>query len=173
MSKLEINSPEALRAEGGYIHPFIDSNGLSIQFFVIKIDNAGRMWRSRLVGAHRHWGHFFPKLLLPFQNWSSHPPTFSSVKFPNRPLVMPMTNFNHAARRTRHAESKPQKAYTRAKYIRKRMGKVGSHPTHRCLYRNQSVARMRNAYGQVAYLKTPVIATGWAYALCIRMTGLS
>ena len=84
-----------------------------------------------------------------------------------------MTTPDLAARRPGQAGGKPQKAKNRAKNIRKKMGKGGSHPTHTCFNRNQSVARMRSAYGQVAYLKTPVIATGWAYALRIRMTGLS
>ena len=84
-----------------------------------------------------------------------------------------MTMPDLALRRPGQAGEKPQKANTRAKNIRKRMGKGGSHPTHRCLYRNQSFKRMHSAYGQVAYLKMPVIATGWAYALRIRMTGLS
>jgi len=84
-----------------------------------------------------------------------------------------MTTPDLALRRPGQAGGKPQKAYTRAKNIRKRMGKGGSHPTHRCLYRNQSVMRMRSAYGQVAYLTFPTVATGWAYALRIRMTGLS
>ena len=84
-----------------------------------------------------------------------------------------MRKIGLAARRPGQAGGKPQKAYTKAKNIWKRMGKGGSHPTHGCLYRNQGLARMRSAYGQIAFLKIPVIATGWAYALRIRMTGPS
>lgn len=85
----------------------------------------------------------------------------------------PMTTPDLAARRPGQAGGKPQKAYTRAKNIRKRMGKGGSHPTHMCLHRNQSVTCMRSAYGQIVLLKFPTVAIGWTYALRIRMTGRS
>lgn len=46
-----------------------------------------------------------------------------------------------------------------------RVGIAATHPTHTCLYRNQSLARMRSAFDQVAYLKIPVIPTSYACAL--------
>ena len=84
-----------------------------------------------------------------------------------------MARLDLAARRPGQAGGKPQKAYTRAKNIRKRMGKGGSHPTHTCFHRNQSLMCMRCAYGQVAFLQFPTFTTGWTYAFRIRMTGRS
>ena len=84
-----------------------------------------------------------------------------------------MTVLDLAERRPGQAGEKPQKAKTRAKNIKKRMEKGSSHLTLASCYKIQWLKCMRSAYGQVAYLKMPVIATGWAYALRIRMTGPS
>ncbi len=84
-----------------------------------------------------------------------------------------MAKADLAARHADYAGANPQKANTEAKNIRKEMEKGGSHPTHRCLDKYQSVARMRSAYGKVAIVKFPIAATGWAYALRLRMASPS
>lgn len=37
-----------------------------IQFFAVRIDDAGRVSRFKVIGAHRHVGHLFPVFFLPF-----------------------------------------------------------------------------------------------------------
>lgn len=82
-----------------------------------------------------------------------------------------MTTHDLAARRPGQAGGRLQNANTRAKNIMKRMVIGGSHPTLASCYKIQRLKRMRSAYGKAAFLKTPIIATEWAYALRIRMAG--